>query len=178
MKPTHNNFLGIKRSYARRPASLEHDLSMIGDAVHCQEAAGDLAPAFHLVFENKRPVRNWGFSYVFVEKRAERAETLEANLEANVGDRQGARGEQLLRSLYASIGQVLMRSLVERPSEEPEKMKPREAGFTRDLIEIERKMKAFVYESPCTGQPPVRVSRDLLFTRDLALVFHRNLFGL
>lgn len=131
----------------------------IVDAVHCQEASRDLASVFQLVLENKRTISNWGFPNVFVEKRAERTETFKPDFEADVGDGQRARGEQLLRSLDASIGQVLMRGLVERSPEEPEKMKTREASFTRDLIEIERQMKALVYQPPGAGQPSESVSR-------------------
>ena len=112
---------------------------------------------------------------MFVEKCAERAKTLEANLEADIGDGQSARGEQLLGSLYASIPEVLMWSLVERSPEEPEKMKPREASFARDLIEIERQVIAFVYEPPSTRQPSVRVGGDRLFKRELVLVSHRRI---
>jgi len=115
---------------------------------------------------------------MFVEKRAERTKTFKPDLEADVGDGQRARGEQLLRSLDAPIRQVLMRGLVERSPEEPEKMKTREARFTRDLIEIERQMKALVYQPPGAGQPSESVSRYWLYERDLALVFHRDPFGL
>jgi hypothetical protein len=162
---------GIKPSGDCRFASSEQTV----DAIHCKKTAGYFAPVFQLAFENKRPVSNRREAYVFVEKRAERAKTLEANLEADIGDGQSARGEQLLGSLYASIPEVLMWGLVERSPEEPEKVKPREASFARDLIEIERQVIAFVYEPPSTRQPSVRVGGDRLFKRELVLVSHRRI---
>jgi len=148
-------------------------MSEFVDPVHRHEAARDFAPRFSLAFEDNCPIRNRRVAYVFVEKRAERAETFEPDLEADIGDGQRARREQLLGSLDASIPQVLMWGLVERSPEEPEKMKPREASFARDLSEIQRQVIAFVYEPPSAGQPSVRVSRDRLFKYEQVLGYHR-----
>ncbi len=74
----------------------------------------------------------------FVEQSAEGAETLKADGEADFGDGQVARGEELFGFIDALAHQILMGCFVIGLVEGAEEMKTGEMRRTRHRIEIER----------------------------------------
>jgi hypothetical protein len=94
----------------------------IPQTIHHKAAGRNPAPAFETSFKDYRAVSNWWVADVFVEQTAERPKTREANFKADISDRQTARGKQFLCFLDAPLGQVLMRSLIEGPPEEPQEV--------------------------------------------------------
>ncbi len=111
---------------------------------------------------------------MFVEQTAERSKTFEANLEADIGNRQSACGEQLLGFFDAPLSQVLMRSLVKNPAEKPQEVISGEAGLAGNLLKIEREVVALIDESPCADEPLIGLDRKHFPRFELTLLLHLN----
>jgi len=149
------------------------------DSVHHQEASRDFLLAF-ATLENNRAIGDRRAPDVFVKQAAERSETLEPDFEADIGHRQSARREQLFRFLNPSLSQILMRSLIECPPEESQKVKAGKTGFTGYLIEIQRLVIALVDELASADQPPISVGvkSRLVSVRLEFFSFHQPPLGL
>jgi len=93
-----------------------------------------------------------------MKQAAERAEALEADFETNLGDGKVAGGEQVLRFFETLLGQILMGSFVEGFGEQSQKMIRREKCLSRDLIQIERQIEAFIDIRASEAQAMVNVA--------------------
>ena len=51
-----------------------------------------------------------------------------------------------------------MRSLVKGSTEKPQKVLGRQAGFTGDLLQVERLVVTLVDELACAHEPPISIS--------------------
>jgi len=94
---------------------------------------------------------------MFVKQAAERTQALEANLEADVGDCQRARRQQLLGLLDSAVREVLMRGLVERRAKEPQEMKARQTRRSGNLLEIQRQVIRVIDELARPHQPHIGI---------------------
>jgi hypothetical protein len=100
------------------------------------------------------PIMAGAYSGFFFEQSAKRTHAFKPHRIADLGYSERLIGQQLLCVFDSFLGKVLMRGLLVNACKKTMKMKARDAGFPRDLIETERLMKTMVY---------VQFSRDDFF---------------
>jgi hypothetical protein len=148
--------------------------SEILDSVHHEKAGWNFSLTSKSSLEYYRSVGYRRMPDVFVKQAAERTQTLEADFEADVGHRQPAGRQQLLRLLDSTLGEVLMGSLVKCLAEEPQEVKPRQARLAGDLVQIKRKVIALIDELSRTYESLICLDCERSIRLYLVLVFHLN----
>jgi hypothetical protein len=89
------------------------------DAVHEEEAEGDVGPGRLLRHGDSGAVSYGSVADVLMKETAEGAKALKAYLEADIRDGEAAGGQKLFGPFNAPARQVLMGRLVESLAEEP-----------------------------------------------------------
>src|SRR6188508_428226 len=94
------------------------------------------------------------------ERPAERTQAGEADVDADTGDREVGRAQQIHRALDAAPLQVTVRRLAERRSKRADEVRFRGAGKTRQGGHVERFAVGTVHRVPGTEQSAIRLLRD------------------
>jgi hypothetical protein len=103
--------------------------------------------------ETAGPIRGGRLSDDAAEQRAEGAETLEADFEADVGDGMIPGRQQLPRALEPALLQVFVRRLLELALELPQEVIARQMRFSGDGVEVQRLIEAVVDEATRAHEP-------------------------
>jgi hypothetical protein len=115
-------------------------------SVHDEETEGNVPRGQLPVNKESGAVGDGRMAHILMKKAAERAQALEADLEADIRHRQTARREQLFGSFNTPLRQILMGRLLESLSEQSDKMVARETCFTRNLIQLKRQIITVVHK--------------------------------
>jgi len=112
-------------------------------SVHTKKAGWDFALRLSLLFS----IVCGRIADALAKQCAERAEALKTYFEADIGNRQAPVSEQLLRLFNSAVNQILMWSGLKLFAKQTKKMIAGQAGFSRNLIQIDRLLIALVDES-------------------------------
>jgi len=132
--------------------------------VHHKEATGHLSLCL-LSGARLFTIRNWRVTNALLKQAAERAETLKTHFEANISYTQLIAFQKFLRFFDPPFNQVLVWSLIESLTKQPEKVVARETSLFGNLLETKRMVVAMI--NKLTGSPKslerVKVRQSIRF---------------
>jgi len=144
--------------------------------VHEEETEGNVSGRRLPVNKDSGAVSDGRMADILVKEAAERAQALEADLEADIRNRQTARREQLFGSFNTPLRQILMGRLLESLSEQSDKMVARETCFARNLIHIKRQIIAVVHKFAGAAQSAINIRRKIPATNFNTGIFRHGFY--